>query len=131
LKVLCGFVKSNVCEGVASNKPRFFFCGENYPFSKVQMQIFLEYIDRGIWDVILNGSFVPVHVINNMQEERYFSLRIADQTRKSQYDDNFNNNAVWYFIKWSQANRRSTWRIVCLELVCWCVDDSCACITNQ
>ena len=48
-------------EGASINRPPL-FTGENYPFWKVRMQIFLESIDRGIWDAILNGPFVPVNI---------------------------------------------------------------------
>ena len=35
------------------------FCGLNYQFWKVKMKIFVESIDRGIWDAIVNFPFVP------------------------------------------------------------------------
>jgi len=41
-------------KGASINRPPL-FTGENYPFWKVRMQIFLESVDRGIWDAILNG----------------------------------------------------------------------------
>jgi len=34
-------------------------CGLDYQLWKVRMKIFVESIDRGIWDAILNGHFVP------------------------------------------------------------------------
>jgi len=37
------------------------------------MQIFLESVDRGIWDVVLDGPFIPVNVINDVQEPKPFS----------------------------------------------------------
>jgi len=30
------------------------FCGLNYPFWKIRMLIFMESIDKGIWDAIVN-----------------------------------------------------------------------------
>jgi len=30
------------------------------------MQIFLESVDRGIWDAVLNGPFVPVNIVNDV-----------------------------------------------------------------
>jgi len=36
------------------------------------MQIFLGSVDRGIWNVVLNGSFVPVNVVNDVQEPKPF-----------------------------------------------------------
>ena len=59
------------------------FTGENYPFWKVRMQIFLESVDRGIWDAVLNGPFVPVNVVNDVQEPKSFSQWTADENRRA------------------------------------------------
>ena len=72
-------------EGASINR-RPLFTGENYPFWKVRMQIFLESVDRGIWDVVLNGPFVPVNIVNDMQEPKPFSQWTADKNRRAQYD---------------------------------------------
>ena len=45
-------------EGASINRPPL-FCGLNYQFFKVRMKIFMKSIDRGIQDVIVDGSFVP------------------------------------------------------------------------
>ena len=45
-------------EGASINKPPL-FCGLNYQFWKVRMKIFMESLDKGIWDAIENGHFVP------------------------------------------------------------------------
>jgi len=50
------------------------------------MQIFLEFVDRGIWDAVLNGPFVLVNVINDVQEPNPFSQCIAEENRRAQYD---------------------------------------------
>ncbi|XP_027932802.1 uncharacterized protein LOC114188414 [Vigna unguiculata] len=50
------------------------------------MQIFLESIDRGIWDAILNGPFVPTITVNNLQEPKPFSQWTAEENRRAQYD---------------------------------------------
>jgi len=50
------------------------------------MQIFLESVDRGIWDAVLNGSFVPVNVVNDVQEPKPFSQWTAYKNRRAQYD---------------------------------------------
>jgi len=60
------------------NRPPL-FTGENYPFWKVRMQIFLESVDRGIWDTVVNGPFVPVNVVNDVQEPKPFSQWTADE----------------------------------------------------
>ncbi|WVZ19762.1 hypothetical protein V8G54_007084 [Vigna mungo] len=44
-------------EGVSTNRPPL-FAGENYPFWKIRMQIFLELQDKGILDATLNGHFL-------------------------------------------------------------------------
>jgi len=45
-------------EGASINRSPL-FCGLNYQFWKVRMKIFMESLDKGIWDVIENGPFVP------------------------------------------------------------------------
>jgi len=45
-------------EGASINGPPL-FCGLDYQLWKVRMKIFVESIDRGIWDTIVNGPFVP------------------------------------------------------------------------
>jgi len=72
-------------EGASINRP-LLFTGENYPFWKVMRQIFLESFDRGIWDAVLNGPFVPVNIVNDVQEPKPFSQWTADENRRAQYD---------------------------------------------
>jgi len=72
-------------EVASINKPPL-FTGKNYPFWKVRMQIFLESVDRGIWDVVLDGPFIPVNVINDVQEPKPFSQWTVDENRRAQYD---------------------------------------------
>jgi len=45
-------------EGASINRPPL-FCGLNYLFWKVRMKIFVESLDRGIWDAIENSPFIP------------------------------------------------------------------------
>jgi len=45
-------------EGASINIPPL-FCGLNYQFWKVRMKIFVESFDKGIWDAIENGPFIP------------------------------------------------------------------------
>jgi len=45
-------------EGASINRPPL-FCGLNYQFWKVRMKIFVEFLDKGIWDAIKNGNFIP------------------------------------------------------------------------
>jgi len=67
-------------EGASINRPPL-FTGENYPFWKVRMQNFLEFVDRGIWDAVLNGSFVPVNIVNDVQEPKSFLQWTTDENR--------------------------------------------------
>jgi len=41
-------------EGASINRPPL-FCGLNYQFWNVRMKIFVESLDKGIWDAIENG----------------------------------------------------------------------------
>jgi len=38
------------------------FSRVNYQFWKVRMKIFIESIDRGIWNAIINGPYIPMIV---------------------------------------------------------------------
>jgi len=72
-------------EGASINRPPLFI-DENYPFWKVRMQIFLESVDRGIWDVVLNRPFVPFNIANEVQEPKPFAQWTAKENRRAQYD---------------------------------------------
>jgi len=45
-------------EGASINRPPL-FCGVNYQFWKVRMKIFMHSTDKGIWETIENGPFIP------------------------------------------------------------------------
>jgi len=45
-------------EGASINRPPL-FCGLSYQFWKVRMKIFVESLDRGLWDAIENDPFIP------------------------------------------------------------------------
>jgi len=47
------------------------------------MQIFLKSVDRGIWDAVVNGPFVPVNVVNDVQELKPFSQWTADENKRA------------------------------------------------
>jgi len=47
-------------EGASINRPSPLFCGVNYQFWKVRMKIFVGSINKGIWDAIKNGPFIPM-----------------------------------------------------------------------
>jgi len=43
-------------EGASINRP-LLFAGDYHLFWKGRMQIFLESVDKGVWDVVVNGQF--------------------------------------------------------------------------
>jgi len=51
-------------EGASIHRPHM-FCGLNYQFWKIRMQIFIESVDKGIWDAIGNGPYTPKCVVEN------------------------------------------------------------------
>ena len=65
-------------EGASINRPPL-FCGVNYQFWKVRMRIFVESIDKGIWDAIKNGHFIPM-----IENEKVFSKKSLSQWTKSE-----------------------------------------------
>jgi len=46
-------------EGASLNRPPL-FCGVNYQLWCIRMKFFVDSIDRKIWDVITNCSFIPL-----------------------------------------------------------------------
>jgi len=59
-------------EGASINMPPL-FCGLNYQFGKVRNKIFVESIDRGIWDATENGPFIPKAEKDNASIEKPWS----------------------------------------------------------
>jgi len=59
-------------DNASINRPPL-FVGENYPFWKVRMQIFLEFIGRGVWNVVVSGPYIPMINANNVKEPKPFS----------------------------------------------------------
>ena len=49
------------------------FCGLNYQFWKIRMQIFIESIDKGILDAIVNGPYTPKCILENKQVDKPWS----------------------------------------------------------
>ena len=65
-------------EGASINRPPL-FCGLNYQFWKFRMKIFVESLDKGIWDAIENGPFIP-------KFEKPWSQRIDSENKKAKFD---------------------------------------------
>ena len=57
------------------------FCGLNYQFWKIRMQIFIESIDKGIWDAIVNGPYNPKCVV---KISRWTSLGVNRLMKKGE-----------------------------------------------
>jgi len=72
-------------EGAFINKSPL-FCGLNYQFWKVRMKIFVESIDRGIWDVIENGPFIPKIEKDNVFVENPWSQWTESESKKAKFD---------------------------------------------
>jgi len=72
-------------EGASINKPPL-FCGVNYQFWKVRMKIFVEFIDKGIWNEIKNGHFIPMVENEKVIFEKSWSQWPEQESKKAQYD---------------------------------------------
>jgi len=62
------------------------FSGINYPFWKIRMKIFIESIDQGIWDAILNEPYTPKHVVDNKQVDKPCTEWTEEERGRAQYD---------------------------------------------
>jgi len=72
-------------EGASINRPPM-FSGVNYQFWKVRTKIFIESIDRGIWNATINGSFIPMHVVDGVHVAKPFDELTDLENKKMQYD---------------------------------------------
>jgi len=72
-------------EGASITKPTL-FAGENYPFWKIRMKIFLELVDKGVWDVVVNGPFQPIKVVEGKTVLKEFSQWTLDENKRAHYD---------------------------------------------
>jgi len=71
--------------GASINRPPM-FGGLNYAFWKIRMNFFMESIDMGIWDVVVNGYFVPVQVVKDETVKNPWSEWSDSEKKKAQYD---------------------------------------------
>jgi len=49
-------------ESASINRP-LIIGGVNYVFWKIRIKMFMKSIDMGIWDAVVNGPFIPMHVV--------------------------------------------------------------------
>jgi len=104
-------------EGASINQPSH-FTKENYPFWKVHMRIILESIDRGVWNAIVNGSYIPKVFINGKEIEKDFNSWTLKENRCAQYNVRAKNIIAsalmldeFYFVP-QCANAREIWKIL-------------------
>jgi len=71
--------------GESINKPPL-FCGLNYQFWKVRMKIFDESLDKGIWDTIENGPFIPKFEKVGSSIEKPWSQWTDSENKKAKFD---------------------------------------------
>jgi len=72
-------------EGASINRPLLFY-GLNYQFWKVRMKIFVESIDKGIWDAIENGHFIPKFEKDGSSIEKLWSQWTDSENKKAKFD---------------------------------------------
>ena len=72
-------------EGASINKPPL-FCGLNYQFWKVRMKIFVESLDKGIWDAIEIGHFIPKFEKDDIFIEKPWSQWTDAENKRAKFD---------------------------------------------
>jgi len=72
-------------EGASINRPPL-FVGENYPFWKIRMKIFLESVDIGVWYAVVNGPFKPIKIVDGETFPKEFSQWTPDENKRAHYD---------------------------------------------
>jgi len=50
------------------------------------MKIFIESIDRGIWNAIVNGPYIPISVVNGIFVAKSFDELTDVENKRVQYD---------------------------------------------
>jgi len=58
----------------------------NYQFWKVRMKIFIESIDRGTWNDIVNGPYIPMVVVNGVSVVKSYDELSEVENKRVQYD---------------------------------------------
>ena len=94
-------------KGASIHRPPM-FSRVNYQYWKVRMKIFIESIDRGIWNAIVNGYFIPMAVLNAVPVEKSFDELIDAENKKVQYDC-VAKNIITYALNLNEFFRVSQW----------------------
>jgi len=50
------------------------------------MRIFIESIDRGVWDAIVNGPYMPQVFVDNQYIDKPWCARTNVDSKKARYD---------------------------------------------
>jgi len=82
--------KLPLAEGASIRRPPM-LSGINYQFWKIRMKIFIESIDQGIWDAIINGLYTPKHIVENVQVDKPWNQWTEEERMRVQYDCNAKN----------------------------------------
>ena len=77
--------KLPVGEGASINRPPLFYV-VNYQFQNVRMNIFIHSTDKGIWESIENGSFVPQVKKDDVLVDKPSSEWTEAECKKAKFD---------------------------------------------
>jgi len=72
-------------DGASIRKPPM-FSRINYQFWKVGMKVFIESIDRGISNAIVNGPYIPMSVVNGVSVVKSFDELCKAENKRVQND---------------------------------------------
>ena len=72
-------------EGASLNRPPFFE-GEHFSFWQARMQIFIQSIDPGAWNAVLNGPHVPTKTVEGKEAPLQWEEMTEADNRNVQYE---------------------------------------------
>ena len=104
-------------EATSINKPQL-FCGMNYPFWKFQMKFFMEYVNRGIWNVVVKGYTIPTQLVEGKIVEKPFESWFVDEIRRAKYDSkamniiHFTLNCDEFFRVLAYSTTKEMWDLI-------------------
>lgn len=50
------------------------------------MQIFLGFVDRVVWEAIVNGLIIPTGIVNGAEQEKLYLKWTAEENKRAQFD---------------------------------------------
>ena len=72
-------------EGASINRPPL-FTSDNYALWKVRMEIFMGSVDRGIWEAVQNGLYIPKITVGGVEVEKSYFDCTVEENRRAQFD---------------------------------------------